>query len=42
MKIGIITFHASFNYGSMLQAWAMQTYLEQQGHEVWIVNYRFH
>ena len=40
MKIGIITFHASFNYGSMLQAWAMQTYLEQQGHEVWIVNYR--
>lgn len=40
MKIGIITFHASFNYGSMLQAWALQTYLERQGHEVQIVNYR--
>ena len=40
MKIGIITFHASFNYGSMLQAWALQTYLESLGHEVHIVNYR--
>lgn len=40
MKIGIITFHASFNYGSMLQAWALQTYLERLGHEVQIVNYR--
>ena len=40
MKIGIITFHASHNYGSMLQAWALQTYLEQLGHEVEIVNYR--
>lgn len=40
MKIGIITFHAAFNYGSMLQAWALQTYLESKGHEVQIVNYR--
>lgn len=40
MKIGIITFHASHNYGSMLQAWALQTYLQQLGHEVEIVNYR--
>lgn len=40
MKIGVITFHASHNYGSMLQAWALQTYLEKQGHEVEIVNYR--
>lgn len=40
MRIGIITFHASHNYGSMLQAWALQTYLEKQGHEVEIVNYR--
>ena len=40
MKIGIITFHASFNYGSMLQAWALQTFLEKQGHEVKIFNYR--
>lgn len=40
MRIGVISFHASHNYGSMLQAWALQTYLEIQGHEVEIVNYR--
>ncbi len=40
MKIGIITFHASHNYGSMLQAWAFQRYLDKQGHDVQIVNYR--
>lgn len=40
MKIGIITFHAAFNYGSMLQAYALQTFLEQYGHEVKIINYR--
>lgn len=40
MKIGIISFHASHNYGSMLQAWALQTYLAKQGHEVEIINYR--
>lgn len=40
MKIGIITFHAAHNYGSMLQAYALQTYLEQQGHHVEIINFR--
>ncbi len=40
MKIGIVTFHASHNYGSMLQAWALQTFLVKQGHEVEIINYR--
>lgn len=40
MKIGIITFHAAFNYGSMLQAYAMQTFLERQGNSVEIVNFR--
>ena len=40
MKIGIITFHASFNYGSMLQAWALQTYLTKLGHDVCIINFR--
>ena len=40
MRIGIITFHASHNYGSMLQAWALQTILEKRGHQVEIVNYR--
>ena len=40
MNIGIITFHAAHNYGSMLQAYAMQTFLERQGHHVEIVNFR--
>lgn len=40
MKIGIITFHAAFNYGSMLQTYAMQTFLERQGHQVEIINFR--
>lgn len=40
MKIGIITFHASFNYGSMLQAYALQTFLEREGHDVEIINFR--
>lgn len=40
MRIGIITFHASHNYGSMLQAWALQTYMQELGHHVEIVNFR--
>lgn len=39
-KIGILTFHASHNYGSMLQAYALQHYLEMQGHSVTIINLR--
>ena len=39
-KIGILTFHASHNYGSMLQAYALQTYLQRQGYEVRIINFR--
>jgi hypothetical protein len=40
MKIGIITFHWATNYGAILQAYALQTYLENLGHEVWIINYK--
>ena len=40
MKIGIITFHASFNYGSMLQAYALHKVLSDMGHNVEIVNFR--
>ena len=39
-NIGILTFHASHNYGSMLQAYALQTYLERQGCVVTIINFR--
>lgn len=40
MKIGLITFHFAYNYGAVLQAWAMQTHLESLGHEVLIIDYR--
>jgi hypothetical protein len=34
VKIGIITFWNVPNYGAMLQAYALQEYLKQRGHEV--------
>lgn len=39
-KIGIITFHMAHNYGSMLQAWALQETLKLLGYEVEIIDYR--
>lgn len=39
-KIGIITFHASHNYGSVLQAYALQKKLTVEGYDVKIINYR--
>lgn len=39
-KIGIITFHAAYNFGSVLQAYALQEYLRKKGFEVEIINYR--
>lgn len=40
MKVGIITFHASHNYGSMLQAYALQQTILRMGHECEIINFR--
>lgn len=40
MKVGIITFHASHNYGSMLQAYALQHIVTRLGHECEIINFR--
>lgn len=40
MKIGIVTFHSAHNYGAVLQAWSLQEYLKQQGHQAEIVNLR--
>lgn len=40
MKIGIITFHCSINYGALLQAKALTIVLENMGHECEIINYR--
>lgn len=39
MKIGILTFHRAENFGAVLQTYALQTYLEQNGHDVYIIDY---
>ena len=39
-NIGIITFHCSYNYGSVLQAYALQKYLINNGYNVKIIDYR--
>lgn len=39
MKIGIITFHASYNCGSILQCMALKNRLEAKGADVDIINY---
>ncbi len=42
MKIGIITIYESItNLGSFLQAFALKTFLEKQGHEVYFIQNRF-
>ena len=40
MKIGIITVHRAYNYGSVLQCFALQEYLKSLGHDVWVIDYR--
>lgn len=40
MNISIITMHAMHNPGSVFQAFALQKYLEKQGNEVEIIDYR--
>ena len=39
MKIGIFTFHDEYNYGSVLQTYALQSYLMSKGHEVLIIHH---
>lgn len=39
MKVGIITFHNALNAGAVLQAYALQTFLQKQGYEVEFINY---
>lgn len=39
MKIAIITIHNITNFGSVFQAYALQKYLCEQGHDVKIINY---
>lgn len=40
MKIGIITFNSAHNYGAVLQVWALQEKLKNEGHQVEVINYR--
>lgn len=39
-KVGIITFHAPHNYGSMLQAYALQQVILGMGYDCEIINFR--
>lgn len=38
-KIGILTFHNVYNYGAVLQAYALQEYLISKGFNIEIINY---
>lgn len=41
MRIGVITFSTSKdNYGQLLQCFAMQNYLRNQGHDVFLIRYQ--
>ena len=39
-KIGVITYHSAYNFGSVLQAYATQESIKKIGYSVEIVNYR--
>lgn len=41
MKIGIITTFRQPNWGSVLQAYALQTVLDSMGFEAWLIDYRY-
>lgn len=40
MKIGLITYHSAYNFGSVLQAYATEVILEHLGYKVSVINYR--
>ena len=40
MKIGILTFHYAYNYGALMQAWAMKEFLKTKGFDVEFVNHK--
>lgn len=39
-KVGIITFHGAHNYGSSLQAYALQKTISNLGYDCEIINFR--
>ena len=40
LNIGLLTFHFADNYGAVMQAYALQEYLRQQGHESEFIDYQ--
>ena len=40
MKIGILTFHRAYNYGAVLQCYALKSVLSNMGHDVYVIDYR--
>lgn len=38
-KVGILTFYKAYNYGAVLQAYALQVYLKSLGYDVYIIDY---
>lgn len=40
MKEGIITFHRAWNYGAVLQCYALQEAIKNLGHDVMVIDYR--
>lgn len=39
-KVGILTFHAAYNYGAVLQAYALKEKIQKLGFETYIINFR--
>ena len=42
MKIALITYHRSLNYGAVLQTYATCEILKKMGHEVLLIDARMH
>lgn len=40
MRIGILTFHRAINYGAILQAYGLVSYLRKQGHDAKVIDYK--
>lgn len=40
MKIGILTYHRAYNYGAVLQCYALKEVLTRIGHDVYVIDYR--
>jgi hypothetical protein len=40
MRIGILTYHRAYNYGAVLQCYALKEVLKRMGHDVYVIDYR--